>query len=410
MAVFGGVSAVLPVCRAEPATLRNAMACLRGQTIEKLEILVVLNGADTATARLVRDQAGIDERIRVIELPEPGLSAALNAGLKEARHELVARMDADDTCAPHRLERQASYMSEHPDVVALGTAFDGVDEHGFRLGIERPPTDPREVRWRLLLGNVFCHGSMMLRRSPVLEAGGYDTACRFAQDYDLWLRLSRAHDLANLPDVLYHYSANMERKHVEQARTAAAKMVEAWAALPPAERDVLEAIAAHAARASWGGQAARQTLSELETLLRDRGPTRECLMAWQWVAGRAGKLCDPRLARLREAGRRLVRAGVGRVWLYGAGRHTAWLMDNTDELGVQVAGIADDRLAGAERCGLAVVAPDAVPDDADVLISSDSQEPKLWEASLPMRVRGVRVWRIYGCEAAHAPAAASRAS
>jgi hypothetical protein len=410
MPVSGGISAVLPVYRAEPGALRNAVACLRGQTVRELEILLVLNGADAATVRLAHELAGVDRRIRVIELAEAGLAGALNAGLRAASHPLAARMDADDTCALDRFERQAAFMRSNPGVVALGTAFDGVDERGARLGVERPPTDPRDVRWRLLLGNVHCHGSMMLRREQVLNAGGYDVGCGFAQDYDLWLRLSRGHDLANLPDVLYHYTATMERRHTEQARIAAAKMVEAWALLAQAEEAVRAEIATHVARAQWGGHAAREALAAIEEHLRERGPTREGLLARQWIAGRAGRLADPRLSRLREAGRGLVRAGVQQVWLYGAGRHTAWLIDNADELGVEIAGIADDDLAGTERYGMVVRAPPEVPDDAEALISSDSQESRLWEASLPMRARGVRVWGIYGRYSEQAPAAASSGS
>src|SRR5262245_24089907 len=124
MAGAGGISVVLPVSRADPAALRAAVACLRGQTCGRLEILVVLNGAEAGTGRWTQELAKEDDRFRVLELPESNLSAALNAGLAEAEHDLVARMDADDTCAPDRLRRQAGYMREHPAVAALGTAFD----------------------------------------------------------------------------------------------------------------------------------------------------------------------------------------------------------------------------------------------------------------------------------------------
>jgi hypothetical protein len=97
-------------------------------------------------------------------------------------------------------------------------------------------------------------------------------------------------------------------------------------------------------------------------------------------------------------------SGVRRAFLYGAGRHTAWLLDNADELGVVVAGIADDAAAGAERGDFTVIRPEAIPDSSEVLISSDAHESRLWDRTLPMRARGVRVWRIYETDRAPAPA------
>ena len=405
MASCDGVTAVIPIFRADPADVRESVASLRAQTAGDIEILLLFNGADGPTIRLGRELAATDDRVRVIELREANLAAALNRGLQEARNELVARMDADDTCEPDRLEKQAAFMAAHPEIAAVGTAFDGVDEHGGQVGADHPPTEPGEIRWRLCLGNVFCHGSMMLRKTMVLDAGGYDPACQFAQDYDLWLRLAERHPMANLPEVLYHYRAAMGRRHTEQAATAAGVMLRAWARLRAPEPSEHGVISGLVARATWGGREARSAQAELESHLALRGPTREGLLAWQWIAGKAGRLGDPRLMRLRECGRRMRAAGVCRAFLYGAGRHTSWLLDNADELGVVVAGIADDAAAGAERGDFTVIRPEAIPDSSEVLISSDAHEARLWDRTLPMRARGVRVWRIY--EADRAPAAAS---
>jgi Glycosyl transferase family 2 len=394
MAPPGGVSVALPIHRADPTALRDAFASITTQTHRDLDILLVLNGADAGLTRLVYSLAASDPRARVLELTAPCLPRALNTVLRDARHPLVARMDADDVSAPERLERQALFMSANPAIVACGTAWDATDRDGSFVGAEHPPTDPARIRWRLLLGNPFCHGSMMLRREAVLAAGGYDESLPFAQDYDLWLRLARDHRLANLPDLLYHYSADTGRRHRDQAAAASAAMLRAWSALPAIPPDEQPALSALIARATWAGAEARVALAALEQLLDRTGPTREGLLAWQWVAARAhGRDQEKRLA-LRTAGQRLRAAGVTEVWLYGAGRHTAWLLENTDELGLPIAGIIDDNLVGAECRGRPVSDPTETPTDAHVLISSDSHEEALWEASLPLRARGVQVWRL----------------
>lgn len=402
----GGVSVALPIFRADPEALRLAVASITAQTLRSLDIIFMLNGADPSTSTLARTLAHQDPRVRILELPQPNLAAALNAALKAAHHPLVARMDADDTCNPRRLALQAAFMAENPAVAALGTSFEGVKSGGELVGIERPPTNPAEIRWRLCLGNLFCHGSMMLRREAVLAAGGYDESLRFSQDYDLWLRLSRTHDLANLPDILYRYLAAPERRHRAQAASASAAMLNAWATLPPLPPGpVRDSITALLAAATWRNHESRAALASLESLLTTHGPSREGLLAWQWIAARAGRHTDLKLDILRRAAARLREADVKQIWLYGAGRHTAWLVDNADEVGAPIAGIIDDACAGAQRHGFTIVSPAAIPDDADVLLSSDAHEDTLWEASLTLRSRGVRVWRLYGTS--YAPAAFS---
>jgi len=188
MASRAGVSVALPVYRAEPGSLGRSVACIRDQTLRELDIAIVLNGSDPATTRLAHDLASQDGRIRVHSLPAPNLAAALNLALREARFDLVARMDADDECPPGRLARQTAFLEANPRIAAVGSGVEIRDESG-NTSVAHPPTDPAEVRWRLCLGNVLCHGAMMLRRAEVMAVGGYDPRYQYAQDYDLWLRL-----------------------------------------------------------------------------------------------------------------------------------------------------------------------------------------------------------------------------
>lgn len=391
------VSVAVPVHHSHPG-LAHALACLKAQTHRALEILIVLNGPEAPSPGDLEPLTRGDARIRTDVLPRAGLSGALNHALRAARHELVARMDADDACHVSRLEHQAQYLAAHASVAALGTAYAGVEPDGRRIGVERPPTDPREVRWRLLLGNCLCHGSMMLRRSPVLAAGGYDESLRKAQDYDLWLRLSRRHDIANLSEVLYEYRTSRFKRDEEQAATASRLMLDAWRLLPPADEATRARLESLLARATWGGHQARAALRRLEALLTEDGPSAEGMQAWWWIAHRAGHL-EPDLTqawhrhRLRAVARRLRHAGVRSLWLYGAGQHCGWILDHQDELGIPIAGVADDRLAHSRRHGFDIVHPRDIPPGTHVLLASEVYERQMWHARAPLRARGITVWR-----------------
>jgi len=387
------VSVVLPVVR-EAELLEDAAGCVLSQTLRQLELLIVCNGSDEATISTAQQVAMSDRRVKVIRLAKAGLAAALNVGISEARSDLVARMDADDWCPPQRLERQAAFLESRPELGGVGCWYE--EESAHRRVIVRPPTDPAEARWRLLTGNVFAHGSMMLRKDALLETGGYDESCPRSQDYDLWLRMSRRWGLCALPEVLYRHrveeTASFSRSSA-QAEHAARAMVEAWRMLPPGEgveRPLARAMAGDAAGA----------LEEIETRLR-ASPSREWLLGWLWLRDKAPgwernvmEAC--RGARVREVVAQVRAAGGEEVWLWGAGAHGGVVLDLVRGAGMNVAGFVDDGCVGESRWGYVVQEPATLQAGSHVLLASDAHENALWAASAGARERGVKVWRLYG--------------
>lgn len=399
-----GVTVLLPVARAERAQMERSFACIQAQTHEQLEILLVLNGCDDATRSCAGRLCASDDRAWMIELERAGLAGALNVGLSEARHELVARMDADDACSPERIECQVQAMDRQPEVAALGTSYEVVGSAGERLGIVTPPASPAEARWRLLISNPFAHGSMMLRRSAVLGLGGYDDSFERAQDYDLWVRLSARggrSGVCALPDVLYTLTRPDEARAFGstelQGVHAARVMARAWESLGIGNPS---AIATELARMAERGEV-EEARRSIEQRMGDVGPTLIDLTAWLWGSwtspGSHIRAFDvARGARVREVGRAMRARGVPGVWVWGAGRHTDWLLGHADELGVVIVGIVDDALFGSERFGYRIEHPGSMTAGEHVLLSSDWHEEAMWSNSEAHRQRGVIVWRMYG--------------
>jgi hypothetical protein len=130
------------------------------------------------------------------------LTPSLNRALSLARAPLIARLDADDLALPERLACQRRFLDTHPDVGLLGTAAREVDASGQLVSVVTPPEDDAAIRRALIRRNPFVHSSVMIRRSTLTEVGGYDERLTVAQDYDLWMRMSRVTSLANLPTPL----------------------------------------------------------------------------------------------------------------------------------------------------------------------------------------------------------------
>jgi glycosyltransferase involved in cell wall biosynthesis len=178
----------------------EAVASVLGQTAADLELIVIDDGSTDATPALLGSAR--DSRLRVERQPPAGLTPALNRALALARAPLVARLDADDLALPARLERQRAFLGSHPEVGLLGTGAREVDPSGRVVATVAPPADDAVIRAALIRRNPFVHSSVMMRRRLAEEVGGYDAAFAVAQDYDLWMRMSRRTRMANIPEPL----------------------------------------------------------------------------------------------------------------------------------------------------------------------------------------------------------------
>jgi glycosyltransferase involved in cell wall biosynthesis len=201
------------------AFLSTAVESILGQTYGDFEFLIIDDGSDQAIDHIIR--AYKDNRIVLVSQENAGLTRSLNKGIGLARGTYVARMDADDISTPERLKVQIAAFDEDPDLDLVGSFFDVVDGRGQLLESKELITDPIYRLWRLQFHNNYGHGTVMFRKKAVLEAGLYDEGLRYAQDYDLWSRLSRKNNTKIVPEVLYHY------RMIEQGQQASVRNYDA---------------------------------------------------------------------------------------------------------------------------------------------------------------------------------------
>jgi len=217
------LSVIMTVYNGEPF-LRDAVECLLNQTYRDFELVVVDNGSQDASLKVLRGYE--DSRLQIVELGQNiGRTAVLNVALGAARGSLVAVQDADDVSLPERLEKQVSWMSQHPNVVLLGTWCEYIDEGDNHIAYFRPPTTHQEIVDAFAAHTPFIHSSVMYRRHPIEELGGYPTDFVHGQDGALWGHvICRGLEVANLPVGLVR-----ARLHSGQlSASAGMKLVKSW--------------------------------------------------------------------------------------------------------------------------------------------------------------------------------------
>ena len=199
------ISVVLPVYNAE-AYVREAVESILTQTFTDFECIIINDGSTDDSGAILRELAARDARIVLVERPNDGLVSALNEGIKIARADLIARMDADDVSMPERFALQHARMVQEPELAVLGSFIRVMDKAGNIIRLGEYPLTPKAAARCLERGCPVAHPAVMMRRDAVLKAGGYRKAFCPAEDYDLWLRMSDlGYAIANLPQMLLNY-------------------------------------------------------------------------------------------------------------------------------------------------------------------------------------------------------------
>jgi glycosyltransferase involved in cell wall biosynthesis len=211
------VSVVMSAFNAEKY-LRESLDSILNQDFWDFEFLIVNDASTDKTKEII--ESCKDQRIVIINnAKNSGLTRSLNVALNSAKGEYVARQDADDISLPNRLSAQVDFLEKHPEVGFVGSYASMIDRHGKEFGQWRMPAVDKDIRLAISDRGCFCHGAVMFRNQLVKNIGGYREQFKYAQDLDLWLRLSERCQMANIDEILYKMrrSANsITRKKLEK--------------------------------------------------------------------------------------------------------------------------------------------------------------------------------------------------
>jgi len=193
------VTVLMPAYNAAE-TIAKAVESVSGQLYDDFEFLIINDGSEDDTAKVVENVA--DERIRYLENDSNlGIQKTLNRGIRESKGKYIARIDADDSWVEReKLKEQVAFLENNPDHVLVGTGAIVTNEDGDELFRYKNPATDYEIRQQILGKNCFLHPSVVYRKSAVDQVGLYDEseACLHIEDYDLWLRMGMIGKLANL--------------------------------------------------------------------------------------------------------------------------------------------------------------------------------------------------------------------
>lgn len=196
-----------------PLFLCASLDSIFTQTVIPDEVILVEDGPLTYELYSVLDEYEKKyPQLKRIKLSQNGgLGKALNEGLKHCSYELVARMDTDDIAIPDRFEKQVKFMSAHPEVdISSGWLIEFSDSIENRLSLKKVPKTHEQICEYIKYRNPLNHPAVILKKSIVEKAGGYQHFPLF-EDWFLWARmLSEGAIFANVQEPLVYFRTSPE--------------------------------------------------------------------------------------------------------------------------------------------------------------------------------------------------------
>lgn len=186
------ISVIIPVYNGEQY-LTDTLNSVIAQSEPRWEIIAVNDGSTDRSQMLLEDAARKDpDRIRVVSVPNGGVSRARNTGVSVARGEFIAFLDQDDLWMPEKLHLQ---LEQFRSDSSLGISFTNesiIDQSGAvireRVLIFNENRNRGFVFKHLIFDNFIAISSVMLRRDLFEEIGGFDPRYSLAEDYDFLLK------------------------------------------------------------------------------------------------------------------------------------------------------------------------------------------------------------------------------
>lgn len=213
--------------------LADSIASVLAQDHPDIEYIFVDGGSTDGTIERIQ---AIPREVVFVTGVRGGISRAMNEGIRLATGDVVAHLHGDDY---YRHGRVLSHVAEAFERTKAGWVFGRNQRDLDGTVADEPWAVPRYSYARLLKRNWIPHESTFVRRELYERVGGFSERWKYGMDYDMWLRLGKVSEPAQLDEVLAVF-----REHGGSTSSAAASR---W----PAFREDFRIRMSHAGHSPW---------------------------------------------------------------------------------------------------------------------------------------------------------------
>lgn len=195
------VTVIVPCYNVEKY-IEKGLNSLINQTLKDIEIIVINDGSNDNTLKILNDFKKNDKRIRIIDKKNEGVSAARNIGLKEAKGKYICFMDSDDWLEKDFLEKMYNKISENDyDMVACDTYAIYPNKKKYIKSNINDNQDEKKLMidaYTVIWNKIY--------KKEIIKDIYFDNSISFCEDvlflYEVYLKVKR---VGSIHEPLYNY-------------------------------------------------------------------------------------------------------------------------------------------------------------------------------------------------------------
>lgn len=171
--------------------LQECIKSIFEQSAQSNDVVIVFDGPVANEIESYLDELSLERtELNLVKCEtNRGLGPALATGMEHCKNELIARMDTDDICAPGQFQSLLEAYENHPECSVIGGNMAEFTQTPDNIcSVRNVPESHEEICEFMKKRCPFNHITVMLKKSDVLNAGGYQS-WYFNEDYYLWVRM-----------------------------------------------------------------------------------------------------------------------------------------------------------------------------------------------------------------------------
>lgn len=185
--------------------IKDTVDSLLNQDFDDYEIIIANDGSSDPRVKEILDSYN-DPKLIVIHKENEGFTKTIKMLVETAKAPYVAIQGAGEVSYPNRLTEQYEFLSENADYCLVGCSSVSVIKKKGEADVilKNKSTENGDVKIdSQRKGLPFTHGSLMFSKQAYKDCGGYREIFKYAQDYDLFIRISQYGKCFNLDNLLY---------------------------------------------------------------------------------------------------------------------------------------------------------------------------------------------------------------
>lgn len=215
------ISIVIPLYNKASCILKTIQSVIN-QTYTNFELIVVNDGSTDEGVSIASSYP--DSRIRVINKKNGGVCSARNRGIREAKGDYIAFIDADDLWEKDYLEEQVKMIHDFPEAAMWSINFAATRNEKicrrYKTGLpEGYRGYVKDYFLRADHESELSHPSCVLIRKDVFDkVGMWDERIRYSEDSDMWFRINAVYKTAFYDRIMVYYEQEAENRAMNRRR------------------------------------------------------------------------------------------------------------------------------------------------------------------------------------------------